>query len=61
MNTMIYCGKLDVVQTYFMNYVMGSKSVLRGTLQMCNKLPGTDTADAECGAPVPGKCITEDV
>ena len=30
---MIYCGKLDAVQTYFMNYVMGSKrlSWLRAT------------------------------
>ena len=28
MNTMIYCGNLDDVQTYFMNYVVASKSVL---------------------------------
>ena len=34
MNTMLCCRNLDGVETYFMNYVVASMSVLRETLQI---------------------------
>ena len=38
-----YCGNLDGAQTYFMNYVVASRY---------NKVPGSDSIDADCSAQV---------